>query len=226
MSKKKHKKTKIAITVLIVFSVILFLYIILSPKPLPCANSLSCTKDLSGKYDPAQKNGEFMGQSIPIPSDMFDQKIASPSVLGKSTTTIGKKIYVDLTTQKLYAFEGNRLVYTFSISSGKWNPTPVGKFYIWTKLLATRMEGGEKADNTYYNLPNVPYTMYFYNENVGKWNGYGIHGAYWPINFGQPESFGCIAMKIKDAAKLYYWADAEPSGSPTPVIIFGKAPII
>jgi lipoprotein-anchoring transpeptidase ErfK/SrfK len=164
-----------------------------------------------------------MGQSIPIPTDMFDQKKASPSVLGKSTPVSEKKIFVNLSTQKLYALEGNRLIYEFTISSGKWNPTPVGKFYIWTKLLATHMEGGEKENNTYYNLPNVPYTMYFYNENVGKWNGYGIHGAYWPVTFGQPESFGCITLQIKDAAKLYYWADAEPVSPPTPVIIFGKA---
>jgi len=234
--KKHNKNTKIYIITILAASILLLTYqlpflisqfsFLNSPQPLPCANSLSCTKDLSGKYDVTQKNGEFMGHSIPIPTNMFDQKIASPSVLGKSTLTIGKKIYVDLTTQKLYAFEGNRLVYGFTISSGKWNPTPVGKFYIWTKLLATHMEGGEKTNNTYYNLPNVPYTMYFYNENVGKWNGYGIHGAYWPINFGRPESFGCIAMQIKDAAKLYYWADAEPANPPTPVIIFGKAPVI
>lgn len=195
-----------------------------SNKPLPCANSISCAKDLSGKYNPARTTGEYMGQSVPIPPDMFDPKIASPSVLGKSTPVIEKKIYVNLSTQRLYAYEGTRLKYEFTISSGKWNPTPVGKFYIWTKLLATPMEGGDKENNTYYNLPNVPYTMYFYNENVGKWNGYGIHGAYWPIKFGQPDSFGCISLRVKDAAKLYYWTDAEPANPPTPVIIFGKAP--
>lgn len=227
MSQKTHKNTKIGLIALVaVFVLLLISFILLSRKPLPCANSLSCAKNLSGKYDPTLTKGEYMGKSIPIPTDMFDQKIASPSVLGKSTPPGAKKIYVDLTNQKLYAYEGIRLIYGFTISSGKWNPTPVGKFYIWIKLLATNMEGGDKENNTYYNLPNVPYTMYFYNENVGKWNGYGIHGAYWPINFGQPATFGCVALSIKDAAKIYYWTDPAPAYPPTPVIIFGKAPFI
>lgn len=234
MSKKNNRKTNPYLIAVLIAAILLLLSQLFpipyalspfhSPNPLPCANSISCAKDLSGTYDPARKNGEFMGQFIPVPTGMFDQKTPSSPVLGKTTIVDYKKIFVDLTTQKLYAYEGNRLVYGFTISSGKWNPTPVGKFYIWTKLLATRMEGGEKADNTYYNLPNVPYTMYFYNENVGKWNGYGIHGAYWPISFGQANTFGCVALQVKDAAKLYYWTNAEPSNPPTQVIIFGKAP--
>ena len=60
------------------------------------------------------------------------------------------------------------------------------------------MEGGKKENNTYYYLPNVPYTQYFYK-------GYGVHGAYWHNNFGQPMSHGCINMAIPDAEKLFYW---------------------
>ena len=50
-----------------------------------------------------------------------------------------------------------------------------------------------------YNLPNVPWTMYFRG-------GYAIHGVYWHTNFGTPMSHGCINMKKSDARWLYRWA--------------------
>ena len=64
------------------------------------------------------------------------------------------------------------------------------------------MAGGSGADA--YNLPNVPYVMYFYQD-------YGLHGAYWHNNFGHPMSHGCINERITDAKALYDWADG-PSG--------------
>ncbi len=88
------------------------------------------------------------------------------------------------------------------IASGKWDPTPVGNFHIWEKLVSTTMAGGSGADA--YNLPNVPYVMYFYQD-------YGLHGAYWHNNFGHPMSHGCVNERIVDAKALYEWADG-PSG--------------
>jgi len=81
------------------------------------------------------------------------------------------------------------------------------------------MEGGSQALGTYYNLPNVPHIMYFYNESVPKWQGYGIHGAYWHNNFGNPMSHGCVNMQLGDAEALYNWADVG-----TRVIIYGSTP--
>jgi hypothetical protein len=60
------------------------------------------------------------------------------------------------------------------------------------------MSGGDKAKNTYYYLPNVPFVMYFYQ-------GFGLHGAYWHNNFGHPMSHGCVNMAIPDAEKIFYW---------------------
>ena len=56
------------------------------------------------------------------------------------------------------------------------------------------------------DLPNVPYTMYFYK-------GYGIHGTYWHHNFGHPMSHGCVNMRTSDAAWLFNWASVG-----TPVV--------
>jgi lipoprotein-anchoring transpeptidase ErfK/SrfK len=84
------------------------------------------------------------------------------------------------------------------VSAGKWAPTPTGDFRIWIKLRYTLMHGGSKELHTYYYLPNVPYTQYFYK-------GFGLHGAYWHNNFGQPMSHGCVNLSIPDAEKLFYW---------------------
>lgn len=150
-------------------------------------------------------------------------------VLSAKDTDKEKWIEIDLSRQMLLAHEGDEIVDEFFISSGKWGRTPTGEFKIWSKLKYTLMAGGSKALNTYYYLPNVPYTQYFYQ-------GYGIHGTYWHNNFGHPMSHGCINMYTPDAEKLFYWSNptvdknqwtAYPSGgSPgTRVVIHGQAPL-
>jgi len=151
------------------------------------------------------------------------------AVLGDQTGDF-KRIYVDLTNQKLYAFEGNTMVMNVPVSTGKWSPTPTGEFRIWIWLKSTRMSGG--SGSGYYNLPNVPYTMYFYNTAVPKSRGYGLHGAYWHNNFGHPMSHGCVNMKTEDAKKLYEWTNSNAGGvsyanASTPgtlITIYGTTP--
>lgn len=145
-----------------------------------------------------------------------------------------KRIEVDLTNQRLYAYEGDRKVFDFLISSGLWGKTPVGDFRIWIKLKSTKMEGGSKDLGTYYYLPNVPYTMYFYNNEIPQWRGFGIHGTYWHNNFGKPMSHGCINMRTEEAQALFYWATPDLNGKTsihasaenpgTKVVIYGTAP--
>ncbi len=187
---------------------------------------------LTGEID-SSTDGEFHRKTfrpLAIDSPVRDAKHV---VLGE--TTEEKRIEVDLTNQRLSAFEGNRKVYDFLVSTGKWGRTPTGEFHIWIKLRYTRMSGGNKALGTYYNLPNVPYTMYFYNSDIPMQRGYGIHGAYWHNNFGHPMSHGCINMKPEEAGILYAWADpvipdgkssvrAGDSNPGTRIIIYGKAP--
>lgn len=124
------------------------------------------------------------------------QAIEQQRVLGE--TTDDRWVEIDLSEQKLYAHEGDRIAYQFLVSSGKWAPTPTGEFRIWSKFKYTKMEGGRKEINTYYYLPNVPYTQFFYK-------GYGLHGTYWHNNFGHPMSHGCVNLATPDAEKLFYW---------------------
>lgn len=198
---------------------------------LVCANTISCVSDISGKIQPNQLQGIFLGKRVVLPKSLLaDAVVNSQYVLG-ATTGQDKKIYVDLTNQRLYAFEGTTLVYNFLISSGWWNKTPTGTFSIWVKLRATRMTGGSGAD--YYDLPNVPYTMFFYNDQIGKALGYSLHGAYWHHRFGHPMSHGCINIEPSNAEKLYDWATPQITGyvtyatdvNPgTSVTIYGETP--
>lgn len=189
----------------------------------------------TGEYDASAEVAQFHNQVMPVPKSVVHtaKKESSTEVLGDSTSN--KRIEVDLTNQRLYAIENGNRVYDFPISSGKpWWATPTGTFRIWVKLRYTRMQGGSQALGTYYNLPNVPYTMFFYNDQVPKWKGYGIHGAYWHNNFGQPMSHGCINMKEEDVAQIYYWANPELKGKQsiyadaqnpgTEVVIYGTTP--
>ena len=187
---------------------------------------------LTGVYNPLATSAIFNDRQVSVPRKATDHPVAQ-SVLGE-TSDVEKRIEVDLTNQRLYAYEGDQMIYDFLISSGKWAPTPTGVFRIWIKLRYTLMEGGSKLLHTYYFLPNVPYTMYFTNSQVPEWEGYGLHGTYWHHNFGHPMSHGCINLETDDAEKLYYWTTPELNGLPsvlataenpgTLIFIYGKAP--
>ena len=103
-------------------------------------------------------------------------------------------IDINLSTQRISAYDGDKKIKTFLISSGlPGTPTVTGRFRVYVKYVATLMSGPG------YYLPNVPYTMYFYN-------GYGIHGTYWHNNFGYPMSHGCVNMRTSEAEWLFNWS--------------------
>lgn len=158
--------------------------------------------------------GIFHQQTVKAPNVAIDEK--ESNILGTADPVSEKHIYVDLTNQILSAYDGDKLFMKTPISSGLWGRTPTGDYTIWTKLRATRMTGGQGAD--YYNLPNVPYVMFFSNNQVPASAGFGLHGTYWHNNFGHPMSHGCVNMKTTDAAKLFNWVDKLG----TKIKIFGE----
>jgi len=190
----------------------------------------------TGEYDPLDTVAYVDGEEISVPplyAYTYNPTERLNRVLG-DTTSSNKRIEVDLTNQRVYAFEGNTKVYDFLVSTGLWGRTPTGEFDIWVKYRATKMSGGSRAIGTYYYLPNVPYVMFFANAQVPKWKGYSLHGTYWHSNFGHPMSHGCINMKTEEAAILYYWAQPDLQGKQsitassdnpgTKIIIYGTAP--
>jgi LysM repeat protein len=116
-------------------------------------------------------------------------------------TTTEKWIDVDLSEQRVVAYEGTRPVRAFIVSTGlPGTPTVTGTFRIWAKTPLQDMYGGNRAAGDYYYLKDVPWVQYFYED-------YAFHGTYWHNNFGQPMSRGCVNMTNEDAKWLFEWAD-------------------
>jgi len=188
-------------------SSILFLAIfVLFFSPPEFLEKPGCRCQGTGEFQLGETQAYFEGKKISAP--LVARWELSPSerkILGEATG-FEKWIEVDLSEQKLRAWEGDRLFLESLISSGKWAPTPVGEFRIWIKIKYAKMSGGSKENNTYYYLPNVPYIMYFYN-------GYGLHGTYWHNNFGRPMSHGCINLPTPIAEKIFYWSNPQIGNS-------------
>ncbi len=106
----------------------------------------------------------------------------------------GRWIDVDISEQRITAYDGASPIRSYIISTGTWqHPTVTGQFRVYVKLRATDMAGPG------YYLPGVPYTMYFYR-------GYAIHGTYWHNNFGTPMSHGCVNLRTPDAEWMFNFA--------------------
>lgn len=111
-----------------------------------------------------------------------------------ATITEGKQVVVDLSEQRVYAFEDGVLVFTAIVSTGlPATPTVLGDYKIYLRYESQTMSGPG------YYLPGVQWVQYFYS-------GYGLHGTYWHENFGQPMSHGCVNLRNEDALWLYQWA--------------------
>ena len=141
-------------------------------------------------------------------STIFIQMPISAAIAGPKTEMANLKksnkrwIEINLSTQRLIAWQGKTWVDARIISSGKSStPTRTGVFAIQTMYRTTIMSGEG------YSVPDVPHAM-FYD------GGYAIHGAYWHNSFGTPVSHGCVNMSESAAQWLFSWAKVG-----TPIVI-------
>lgn len=105
------------------------------------------------------------------------------------------KIIIDLSEQTEYVYEGDKLVLETPVSTGlPGTPTRVGMYRIYRKTPSRYMKG------VGYDLPGVPYVMYFGPR------GEALHGAYWHNAFGTRRSHGCVNQPLDKAEWLYHWA--------------------
>ena len=152
-----------------------------SPTAIPAPTS---TPTLSPTVSPSPSS------NLPTAPPLPQTATLAPSSIRSNIRWID----VDLTHQRLSAYEGQELVRTTLVSTGlPRTPTPAGRYHIWLKLRYDDMSGPG------YYLPNVPYVMYFYG-------GYGLHGTYWHSNFGHPMSHGCVNLPTDVAEWLFNWA--------------------
>ncbi len=171
------------------------------------------TNDTTGMIDPTASIAYWEGKQMSIPNDyLADSANTETKVLGVADPS-ERWIEVDLSEQKLRAWDGKDLYLETPVSTGlPGTETPTGEFHVWMKIRATKMEGGEGS--RYYNLPNVPYVMFFDNSKVAASLGYGLHGTYWHNDFGKVHSHGCVNLPTPIAKVLYEWT--------TPVLPDGK----
>lgn len=113
-----------------------------------------------------------------------------------------KFIKVNLANQWVSLLEGDTIVFTTKVSTGRkfgreYYLTPVGDFETFRKRPTRHMANGNRASG--YDLPGVPWVSYF--DEIGD----SFHGTYWHNDFGLPRSHGCINMTPKAAKWLYRW---------------------
>lgn len=162
----------------------------LPPTDIPTATPEPPTPVPPTQMVPTQVVSTQVVPTLVPPTDVAAQVAANPT--GSNTE---HWIDVDLSNQRLVAYEGDTPVYWVTVSTGlPGTPTVTGQYRIYVKYPAQTMSGPG------YYLPDVPYVMYFYQ-------GYGIHGTYWHNNFGHPMSHGCVNTPTPDAQWLYAWAD-------------------
>lgn len=142
----------------------------------------------------------YTGQRLVIPGKAAPAPAPNPG--SAPAPVAGRWIDINLSAQRLTAYQGQAAVFSTLISSGvAGRRTPTGRFAVRTKISSQRMVGPG------YNLPGVPWVMYFAGANA-------IHGTYWHNNFGRPMSHGCVNMRTADAQWLYNWSSIG-----TPVVV-------
>ncbi|MDR1292723.1 MAG: L,D-transpeptidase family protein [Clostridiales Family XIII bacterium] len=129
--------------------------------------------------------------------------------ISDSITGNTKWIEADLSKQVVYLHKGDKVVKTYSASSGKpATPTIKGTFKVYKKIKLHDMRGdwNPKTKTWGYVTPNVKWATYFKTD-------YAFHGSYWnpevnkPVDAKRtPRSHGCVNMREKDAKYLYNWA--------------------
>lgn len=143
----------------------------------------------------ADLDGDRIAEIITVPTLNYDFK--GP-----------KKIVIDISEQKIKAYEGSNVVLDTLVSTGKPGmPTPLGTFKILSK--------NPRAWSSRYGL-YMPYWMSF------TYLGHGIHELpEWPGGYkegashlGIRVSHGCVRLGVGPAKQLYDWANIG-----TPVIV-------
>lgn len=143
----------------------------------------------------------YVGQELTIPAN----GVYAPSAADAPapSTNVGRAITVSISQQRIFAWQDGQLVHSHLVSTGlPQTPTVLGDYNIYVKYVADDMSGPD------YFLPQVPYTMYFYQ-------GYAIHGTYWHNSFGRPMSHGCVNLPVDEAEWFFNFAQV---GTPVRVV--------
>jgi hypothetical protein len=151
------------------------------PLPVPCTTPLCRTA-----------SGWMRAEDLRMPR-------SAPRPAGVGPTE--RWLDVDLASQTLVAYEGDRPVFATLVSTGIGAPgsplaTPTGVFRIRSKHRAASMDNLEHTGVVPYSYEDIPLVQYF-TERVA------LHAALWHQRFGRPASHGCINLSPADADRLF-----------------------
>ncbi len=163
-------------------------------------------KNMSGGYAPAGLYAVYIRAT---------DKYGHSKVTGWNDFALDyKRILVSLSQQKLWAYDGSRLLLTSLVTTGnRALPTPTGTFHIMAKLHPFTFHSPWPKSSPFYYAPSkVAYAMLFRD------GGYFIHDAPWRSAFGPgtnsqigtPGSnytgtHGCVNVPANVAKELFAW---------------------
>ncbi|MGH2561028.1 MAG: L,D-transpeptidase [Thermomicrobiales bacterium] len=154
--------------------------------------------------------------SQPLNVPIYDEALFIPPAPEPAIGGVGpgprqrgaKEIVVSISSQAIWAYENGEAVMFSYVSTGRPGfDTPLGHYSVLVKYEAEDMAG--VLGGEYYNVPDVPYVLYFTNA------GHAIHGTYWHSNFGAVMSHGCVNLPMDVASFIYSWA---PIGTPVSIV--------
>ncbi|MBI4175269.1 L,D-transpeptidase/peptidoglycan binding protein [Candidatus Berkelbacteria bacterium] len=149
-------------------------------------------------------------EAVTIALTVIEEPIEERTVVPPFTPGLyaGKYVEINLSEQTLYQWEGQTLLASFTVSTGKWSaPTPQGVLYIKNHI--------PYAYSRKYDL-YMPYWLGLARDpDGGGYEGYGIHELpEWrggrkegENHLGTPVSHGCIRLGIGPAEAIYTWAE-------------------
>ncbi|MGD8456942.1 MAG: L,D-transpeptidase [Anaerolineales bacterium] len=113
---------------------------------------------------------------------------------------VDRWIEISLFEQSIAVYDNGEMIFASLTTTGaSRTATRPGLFQIYEKHIITGMAGGSKEKGDYYNLKDVPWTMYFDERRA-------LHAEYWHDHLGYRSSHGCANLSFPDAQWLYEWA--------------------
>lgn len=148
--------------------------------------------------------GRAIGDTSGVAEQFAQQLAAGDGVFALSvtekpfeTTNLFRRAEINLSTQRAYLFENDKVVQSWAVSTGlPGTPTPTGNFTVFAHTAMQDMGCYEGAP---YCTEDVPWITWF-APNIG------FHGTYWHNNFGNRMSHGCVNLPIDLAKYVYDWS--------------------
>lgn len=153
------------------------------------------TNDLWYRIDGGMYPGAYVFSADVTPVDP-PEPLAKPKI--PASVKQGEYwIDVDLTKKILSLFLYDKPVFATYVATGVYtHPTLPGAYKIWYKLKKTIMKGRPPTAARVYDLPDVPYVMYYRGS-------FSLHGTYWHDKFGSRQSSGCTNLTQGDAKFIF-----------------------